>query len=216
MRCPSLAQDRRLGRASRRARGGVPRPGKDPDRTAVAQPKPGHVILDGINVQALKGSPAMAMAARYVRALADGAWDSAQHPAATANRRERPWAHEPDEPDVRRRRDRACFPRALATSCQRGRARPLASSQSSLPKAGSRCSAGGPGEPRTERAEPGLRFAASATAGHSVLPCPRRRRRPSASARKAPRKVRTSCSFSSRRWKMSRMFRVITGRLSGG
>ena len=50
-----------------------------------------YVILDGINVQALKGSPAMAMAARYVRALADGVWDSAQHPAATANRRERPW-----------------------------------------------------------------------------------------------------------------------------
>jgi hypothetical protein len=47
-----------------------------------------YVILGGIDVQASKGSPAMAMAARYVRALADDVWDSAQHPAATANRRD--------------------------------------------------------------------------------------------------------------------------------
>ena len=47
------------------------------------------LILDGIDVQASEGSPAMAMAARYVRALAKDVWDPAHQPAAAANGRER-------------------------------------------------------------------------------------------------------------------------------
>jgi hypothetical protein len=47
------------------------------------------IILDGIGAHASEEGTAMAVAARYVRALADDIWDTAHQPAAEANGRKR-------------------------------------------------------------------------------------------------------------------------------